>query len=409
MIRNTLFLASVACSSHAASPHVTCTPTALHAPGWASTNRDDLTHALDRRGCANPGYDARARPIALFDWDNTVVKNDFGDALTYYAIAHDKILQPPNGDWKQTSHYLTDDAAAALAKACGNGPAGQPLHTSGNVACADEILAVYDGKTMAGTPAFARYDHRRLEPAYAWTAQLLAGRTPDELRQLAHAAVEPELAAAPGTTQTIGTHKDLAGWVRFYDEEKELIAALSSRGFDVWVITASPQLLIQEFAPQVGIAADHVIGIRPLLDGGKLSYRLEGCGPVADGEDGVIPYIEGKRCWVNKVVFGDTSPHAIERRPDGTRQVFAAGDSDSDAAFVGDAEVKLVIDRHKASLMCLARNNEGGSWHVNPMFLDPMAPATAPYACASTACWDAAGTPVPCTDSTGKPIADQQP
>ena len=78
-------------------------------------------HRLARRPRA-----ARARattrtkkPVALFDWDNTIIKNDFGDAVTFHAIAHDKVRQPPNQDWKATSKFMTDDAATALTTACG--------------------------------------------------------------------------------------------------------------------------------------------------------------------------------------------------------------------------------------------------------------------------------------------------
>jgi len=69
-----------------------------------------------------------------------------------------------------------------------------------------------------------------------------------------------------------------------------------------------PRSAIAAVAPLVGIAADHVVGIRSITDGaGKLTYRFEGCGTVADGDASMITYIEGKRCWVNKVVFGDAT------------------------------------------------------------------------------------------------------
>jgi len=375
-----LALASCGGPAHPDHPATSCAPIALRAPGWAGTNAADLTRWIDSRGCASAGYDRAHPPIALFDWDNTIIKNDVGDAVTFYALAHDRVLRPAR--WQDTSPFLTDAGAAALAAACGDGAAGGPLPTSTNRPCADEILAIYDTlKTTGGADAFAGYNPRTLQPAYAWTAQLLAGHTRDELRALTLAAVDAALAAPPGAVQTIGSHHDLAAWLRFYEPQRDLIAALRSRGYDVWVITASPQIVIETLAPRVGVDPSHVIGIRSLIAGGKLTARFEGCGPVADGADAVIPYIEGKRCWVNKVVFGDATPRAIERRPDGARQVFAAGDSDSDTEFVRDATFKLVIDRHKPALMCLAQANEADSWRVQPMFIDPLPPASAPYPC----------------------------
>lgn len=62
----------------------------------------------------------------------------------------------------------------------------------------------------------------------------------------------------------------------------------------------------------------------------------------------MISYIEGKRCWVNKVIYGDQSKHAIDRRPENKRQVFGAGDSDTDIEFLRDAKFKLVARRRSS-------------------------------------------------------------
>ena len=207
-------------------------------------------------------------------------------------------MQPPNKDWKATSAYMTDAGAAALSAACGTTIApGQSLMTSTNTACADEILDIYeDNKTSGGLPAFAGWNYRWIEPTYAWTAQLMAGYTHAEMQAFMTSVVTPQLAAAQGTTQTIGTHTGENAWLRVYDEQKELVKAAQTRGYDVWIITASPQDAIAAVAPLAGIAADHVVGIRSLTDAsGKLTYRFEGCGPLADGQGSMISYIEGKR------------------------------------------------------------------------------------------------------------------
>jgi phosphoserine phosphatase len=182
------------------------------------------------------------------------------------------------------------------------------------------------------------------------------------------------------------------GWLRLYDQIIDLIHAAQTRGYDVWIITASPQNVVAALSSMVGIDQNRVIGIRQLTDHGRLTYHIEGCGPVADGEDSMITYVEGKRCWINKVVFGDTSAHAIERRPD-QRQVFAASDSDTDVEFVRDATYKLALNRQKPELMCRAYLNEGNSWRINP--------------CSTTACFSDTGAAVPCLDESGHVIPDQ--
>ena len=392
-------------------PPVACRPSALRSDlSWYGTNREDLTAWLASRGCTSDTYDANNPPVALFDWDNTVSKNDFGDAFTFHLIANDKVMQPPNQDWKQTSPYLTDAAAAALSAACGTAvPAGSPLPTSTNTACANEILSIYvDGVTTGAAAAFAGHNYRWLEATYAWTAQLAAGHTHGEVRGFATSAIMQQLSAPEGTTQTIGT-RTLNGWLRIYDQTKDLIAVTKSYGYDVWIITASPQDVIGAFAPLVGVNADHVIGIRSMTDGaGKLTYKFEGCGTVPDNEAKMIPYIQGKRCWVNKVVYGDTTATAMQRRPDGERQVFGAGDSDTDIEFLRDAQYRLVINRQKKEVMCHAYYNEHDSWRINPMFIQPKGAQTSPYPCSTTGCKNEAGVGVPCRDDAGNIIPDQQ-
>jgi phosphoserine phosphatase len=387
----------------------TCYPLAMRDDlAWYGANRETVTAWLDSRGCERAAYDPAARPIAVFDWDNTVLKNDIGDAITFHLVSHDQVLQPPDQDWKQTSGYMTDAGAAALTAACGTEvPAGQPLPTSTNLACADEILSMYiDGETREGEVAFAGHDHRRMEPTYAWTAQLLAGHTHAEVEQLTRDAAEPMLAAPIGTTQVVGT-RTLNGWLRIYGQTAEVLKAARSRGFDVWLVSASPTDVVRAVAGRVGVEPDRVIGIRSLTDAeGKLTYAFEGCGPVPDGEQSMISYIEGKRCWINKLIFGDTTAAAIERRHD-PRQVLAAGDSDTDIDMLRDSTYKLVLNRNKTELMCHAYHNEGNSWLVNPLFIEPRARQAALYPCSTTACTQRDGSGAPCLDENGAVIPDQ--
>jgi len=396
-------------------PQATCTPQALRTDlVWYGSNRADLTGWIASKGCTSPGYDATKKPVALFDWDNTISKNDFGDAFTFYLIKNDKILQPPNQDWKQTSAYMTDAGAAALTAACGTTvAAGSPLPTSTNNACADEILSMYiDNLTTSAAPspgvaAFSGENKRWIEPTYAWTAQLAAGYTHAEVQAMATAAITSQLTAAEGTLQTVGTRTTLNGWLRIYDQIKDLIAVEQSYGYDVWIITASPQDVIAAFAPMAGVAVDHVIGIRSKTDANsKLTYKFEGCGTVPDDNQSLISYIQGKRCWVNKVVFGDTTATAMQKRADGHRQVFAAGDSNTDIEFLRDATYRLVINRQKTELMCHAYYNSLDGWRINPMFIAPKTMKSSQYSC-PTGCFDETGAAIPCRDDASNIIPAQ--
>jgi len=64
-------------------------------PGWLPENRARLDALLRTRGVTSPGYDPAHRPVATFDWDNTMMWNDIGDLTMAWMLRHDAILQPP--------------------------------------------------------------------------------------------------------------------------------------------------------------------------------------------------------------------------------------------------------------------------------------------------------------------------
>ena len=377
---------------------------------WHAGVREFLQKAIDANSTCTGAAPAGARKVAIFDWDNTVVKNDIGYGTNFYMLAHDLILQPPNQDWKTTSRYLTDAGAKALTAACGTDvPAGKPLPTSTNTKCADEILAILDDETTTGEPAFAGYDERRMTGAYGWGAALSAGYTADELAGFAQKMKEQNLNAPEGATQKIGT-KDMDGYIRVYPQIKDLIGTLQANGIDTWVVSASPEPIVKVWAPEVGIDAKHVVGVRSVYDAaGKQTAHLVGCGGVPDGDDSVITYVDGKRCWANQAIFGVTGPAAFDQLPADKRQVLAAGDSVTDVTFVGDATAaSLVINRNKPELMCRAYSglfSGGGTWAVNEMFIKPL-PQHAPYECA-TAFTNSDGSKGPVLGPDGKPVPNQ--
>lgn len=365
--------------------------------GWLPENRDALNALLRDYGASSEGFDASARPVAVFDWDNTMIRNDIGDATMFWMIANDKILQPPSYDWSVTNAFLSQAALDALNAACDALAApGEPLPTSANAACADEIYNIYvNNRTAGGTAAFAQPITSTINQQYAWVAQLQSGYRPEEAREMAANAMWENLGAEIGATQTIGTTQNVTAWIRFYDEMRDLVGALQDNGFDVWVLTASPQYVVEVAAEEVGIRRDRVIGIRNVLARGELTYDFQGCGDVADGEDTLITFDRGKRCWINKDIYREPAERQMEVNSPERRPVFVAGDSDTDIAMLKDATVlKLVIVRNKIQTMCNALANYADSWYLQPQFINPAA-------CVTT--FDCDGR----TDHDGNPIVDE--
>jgi hypothetical protein len=376
--------------------------------GWYGDNRAKLQRMIDEHGACSGSAPGRP-PVAAFDWDNTVVKNDVSDATFAWMLRHDKILRPES--WKATDTWLTGAADRALTQACGTSvPVGAPLPTSTDTGCTDEILDIYqDMKTSDGAAAFAgEWNHRRTVPPYAWITQLFAGHSPAELTGFAGAARAQALAAPVGAEQKVGTHT-MAGYVRYYDQQLDLIRTLQGAGFDVWVVSASAKPIVDAWAPGAGIDGAHTVGIRNLVSNGRLTTGIEGCGDVKDGAGEVLTYMDGKRCWVNQQIFGVTGAKAWQRQDPAHRIAFGAGDAETDVSFVGDATAgHLAVNRNKTELMCRAYDNSDGRWLVNPMFIEPNKPQADPYPCSTAGYTRPDGTLGPVLRDDGSVIADQR-
>ncbi|MER7924546.1 haloacid dehalogenase-like hydrolase [Streptomyces sp. NPDC096057] len=382
-------------------------PTTIHpdCPQLTTSWYGDDRVRLQRVICSARG----GHPVAVFDWDNTVTKNDVTDATLAWAARHDKLLRPAH--WTDTSEWLTPAADRALTEACGTAvPPGTPLPTATHPRCTDEIAGIREtGTTTSGAPAFAgTWNHRRTVPQYAWVPQLFTGRTPAELASYAGAARSEALAAPVGATQLLGTHQ-VPAYVRYYDQQRDLIHTLRRAGFDVYIVSAGAEPITEVWSKGLGIDAHHTIAIRSLLDTrGRITPWNTGCGDTPPTRGEAIPYIDGKRCWINQEIYGIQGNAAWRRASWRHRPVIAGGDADTDVTFVGDATgAHLVVNRNRSELMCRAYDDADGRWVVTPMFIDPLPRRRDPYPCSTTAYTAPDGTAKPLLRRDGSPVPDQ--
>ncbi len=382
------------------------------ADNWYGDNAKIIQTAIDKAGrCSWPGGRApQVRPYAVFDWDNTVIKNDISDQTIFWMLRHDKILQPRGKNWHHTSRFMTVEGAQALRKACGSlAEPGKPLPTSTNVKCADELLSVRKTqKTTTGKAVFAGANERYMEASYAWVGQIMQGYTPAQVRAIAAKARKAALNAPIGATQKVGSSTETA-WIRYYPEMRDLITTLKKAGIEPWVVSASPKEFADVWGPGVGINSAHTIGIEQLLRKGKLSGHLKGCGGLPDGSDSIMTYIDGKRCFINKIILGVKGPRALKPMPRSLRPTVAGGDATTDVSMVRDAVgAHVVLNRNKDELMCHAYDNADGRWAINPMFIQPLPQRQSLYPCSTTAYVDAHGRPGPARRNNGSIIPDQK-
>jgi phosphoserine phosphatase len=77
---------------------------------------------------------------------------------------------------------------------------------------------------------------------------------------------------------------------KFYPEMKQLIANLKEYGFEIWILTASPEFLYQKFlTDELGVPDTHVLGVKAVVANGVLTDEIIMPIPQDDGKANVIP------------------------------------------------------------------------------------------------------------------------
>jgi len=62
---------------------------------------------------------------------------------------------------------------------------------------------------------------------------------------------------------------------KFYPEMQELIANLQAYGFEIWVVTASPEILYQCFVSEyLGIPRNRILGVKSVISGNKVTNQI---------------------------------------------------------------------------------------------------------------------------------------
>ena len=72
--------------------------------------------------------------------------------------------------------------------------------------------------------------------------------------------------------------------IRVYEEIRGLMGMLRKKGFQVWIVTAGPQWVVQGAAKPFGVSPEQVIGMRTQRADGMLTTEIE---PPPTGHSGI--------------------------------------------------------------------------------------------------------------------------
>jgi phosphoserine phosphatase len=153
------------------------------------------------------------------------------------------------------------------------------------------------------------WDAGRKVEACGILAAMLAGMTVDQARGLAHDALAREL-ARPTCTRDLGGAAPASEHVAFREglrprqAMRRLVSDLLERGVEVWVVSASPQPVVEVAARELfGIPPEQVAAVRTRVRDGRLTDDVQPPVTVRQGKREAIQALIGRR---PALVFGDT-------------------------------------------------------------------------------------------------------
>ncbi len=232
-------------------------------------------------------------------------------------------LQDSNGGTPPTERFLRGDWVPAIRRGLEAMVVGQ----AGGIAAFDFDDTILDGdislallhvlNEQTDRDLFAEYEADCLVDVRSGYARLvetlLVGRTEMEMRALTEQVLDDGLRT---------------GRLRIRPAITDLIWALQRYGWRVFVVTASPAVMVSVAAQRVGIPADHVLGMW--------------CRPAEDGRF-TAPTQE-------PITYRDGKLDALSAATDGQAPTFAVGDAVTDLEMLQKARYALVLDRGNAIL-----------------------------------------------------------
>ncbi len=305
---------------------------------WLPANREALEDLIRRVGQTRGAGD-EAPPFAVFDWDQTVIRHDIGDALFLHQIeelgfAHDR-----------------DEFWTILGVA-----PGDPLreHVTRLLTFPRETWPERDEHRAwreAILLGYLRSGELDPQEGFPWQTKLLAGLTVEEVKRLTRLALDAALAAPLGSREydVGGTRLPMYQGLRPYAEILDLLRALEDHGIQAWVVSATNVWAVQAIAEYYGLRTDRCIGMRTRVVEGVITAELEGPVPATWGKVKCIQYYI----------------HPTQR------PVLVAGDNVTDLPMLEySGDTRLVIDRGVLALRQAAEAHlaRGERWLIQPPF-----------------------------------------
>jgi len=323
------------------------------AGNWFPENLALITSRLQNPPAGNP---AAVKPVAVFDFDNTCVFRDVGQAVFRYQLLH-------------LRYRIAPDTFTELLPKIEGDLDGRPMAviTSILIDAYRHLWPLIVNKELEQARRLPEYrlfttlllwftdrarKDERLGPRYVlpFMGKLLAGYPLPELRQFA-AEVVTAAQTEPLIDQTLALdapeplgrlEASYPCGLHAFPEMQALMQRLQRQGIECYVVSASTEWLVEEAVRllEFPVAADHIFGIRVHLD-------AQGLLTPFDPDAYPITFREGKAEIIRQ--FIDGAP------------ILVAGDADTDFEMLTlpDVAIRLLLNRNQTGLISTLYQDPG--------------------------------------------------
>lgn len=325
--------------------------------GWVPSVYQQLTERIE----ANAGQDK----VAIFDFDNTVMLHDVGEAALAQAVA-DGTLKP-------------SDIPKGLVP---------PIKVGESVVkIKDGIIEYYDALAKTGAEAG---DEMGSYVSAPWIAQVFAHKNVDVFVQEMAKAYANGVAASDLTTGALTT-VGVAARPTPYPQMADLLGYIGSRGYQVWIVSAGitwavrwmvANALNPMIAAKYGTAATiepgRVIGITTMMATSDHTLMTDRALSTTEVNPGYLALDSAvtKNLTISELIDLPVSWYggkvaAIKERIGATEPFLVAGDSPGDMKMLEEATNRLWIARlEKSTNEAIAteeiRTHDTAQWLIQP-------------------------------------------
>ena len=204
---------------------------------------------------------------ALFDFDNTLVRGDFGEEVMC------ELLQAGVPWIGSLSPFFPEPSLSEKM---------ETLRKTDTKSFMDEVWKYYESKI----------EKEGLGAGYRWSTWIFSGRSTEELQDTAKLVWERH--------QKDTSSKAVQAFAPMF----ELVKELEKVGTKIWIVTASPEPVIQVVSEKWGIPKENVLGMRLIEKNGILSHELTEPFTYGIGKVELVNLANGNQGY--DIAFGDS-------------------------------------------------------------------------------------------------------